>query len=69
MAELHFGTTLRPSKLELISAWMGDQRWYAAKGATPDLTLVGRWRLGDPAGQVGIETLIVRDTGGPEPIT
>ena len=68
MAEIHFGTTLSPSKLELLTAWMGDQRWYAAKGATPELTRVDAWRLGDPAGEVGIETLVVLDEGGPTPV-
>ena len=68
MAELH-ATTLRPGKLELIAGWIGDQRWYAAKGCTPDLTARAAWRLGDRDGEVGIETHIVRDDGGPEPVT
>lgn len=68
MAELHKGTWLRPSKLELVTAWLGHQRWYAGVGVLPDLTLVGAWRLGDPAGEVGIETLIVEDSAGPEPV-
>ena len=69
MAEIHMGTTLIPSKLELLTDWMGDQRWYAAKGSTPRLTRLAAWRLDDPAGQVGIETILVRDDGGPEPVT
>lgn len=68
MAELHHGTTLRPSKLELLTAWISSQRWYAAKGCTPQLTRLAAWRLGDPAGEVGIETHIMRDIGGPEPV-
>lgn len=69
MAELHHGTTLRPSKHELLTSWIGSQRWYAAKGSTPQLTRLAAWRLDDPAGEVGIETHVVRDTGGPEPVT
>ncbi|NLJ52638.1 MAG: phosphotransferase [Intrasporangiaceae bacterium] len=69
MAELHKGTTLRPGKLELLTDWIGDQRWYAAKGSTPELTVLAAWRLGDRDGEVGIETHIVRDDGGPEPVT
>jgi predicted trehalose synthase len=48
---------------------MGAQRWYASKGSTPDLTLVAAWRLADPAGEVGIETLLVSDSAGPETVT
>lgn len=68
MAELHHGTTLTPSKVDLVAAWMGGQRWYAAKGTTPALSRLTAWRLGDPVGQVGIETLILLDTAGPEPV-
>ncbi|HHU08442.1 MAG TPA: phosphotransferase [Intrasporangiaceae bacterium] len=69
MAELHKGTTLTPSKLDLLTGWMGAQRWYAAKGCTPRLESLAAWRLGDPDGAVGIETHLVHDTGGPEPVT
>lgn len=69
MAELHSGTTLVPSKLELLTGWMSGQRWYAAKGSVPQLTRLAAWRLGDPAGEVGIETHIVHDAGGPQPVT
>lgn len=65
MAELHFGTTLKPTKLELLTAWMGGQRWYASKGTAPSLTRVDAWRLGDPEGEVGIETLLVLDDSDP----
>lgn len=68
MAEIHTGTYVRPSKLELLTAWMGAQRWYAAKGYEPQLTRIDAWRLGDPAGEVGIETLIVLDDAGTGPV-
>ena len=68
MAEIHTGTYVRPSKLELLTAWMGAQRWYAAKGYEPQLTRIDAWRLGDPAGEVGIETLIVWDDAGTGPV-
>ena len=68
MAELHHDATITPSKLELLEAWMGRQRWYAAKGGQPLLRLVGRWRLDDPAGEVGVETLLVADESGTEPV-
>jgi len=68
VAEIHTGTYVRPSKVELLTAWMGSQRWYASKGATPELTRLDSWRLGDPEGEVGIETIIVLDTAGTGPV-
>lgn len=67
MAEIH-DATISPTKLELVGPWMTRQRWYAAKGRLPVLRKLWSWRLDDPAGQVGIETLIVVDEGGPEPV-
>ena len=67
MAEIH-DATLSPTKLELLEAWMGDQRWFAAKGRRPSLRRLGAWRLDDPEGEVGVETLIVADEGGPETV-
>ncbi|GGL41622.1 phosphotransferase [Phycicoccus endophyticus] len=68
MAELHHDATITPSKLELVEAWMGDQRWYAAKGRSPRLRRLASWRLDDPAGEVGVETLLLADESGPEPV-
>jgi predicted trehalose synthase len=67
MAEIH-QATLTPTKLELLPEWMAQQRWYAAKGRLPQLRRLWSWRLDDPAGQVGIETLIVVDEAGLEPV-
>jgi 1,4-alpha-glucan branching enzyme len=53
--------TLTPGKVELISGWIGTQRWYAGKGRTPALTRLRGFRLDDPDGEVGIEVVIVRD--------
>lgn len=67
MAELH-DATITPGKLELLEEWMGQQRWYAAKGSRPRLRRLARWRLDDPAGEVGIETLVVADESDAEPV-
>ncbi len=67
MAEIH-QATITPSKLELVTPWMARQRWYAAKGRLPQLRKIWSWRLDDPAGEVGIETLLVVDEAGPEPV-
>jgi len=68
VAEIISTATLTPGKLELVTAWMGGQRWYAAKGQQPRLRLLTAWRLDDPEGEVGVETLVVADEAGPEPV-
>ena len=68
MAEIHSSASLTPTKLELVGPWMARQRWYAAKGRPPVLRKLWSWRLDDPAGEVGIETLLVVDEGGPETV-
>ncbi|HEY0812388.1 MAG TPA: hypothetical protein VGE11_03830 [Pseudonocardia sp.] len=64
MAVIH-PTTLKPTKLELLSTWLPTQAWYGGRG-TPSLAKAGGFRLDDPAGEVGIELMIVTDTAGPE---
>ena len=68
MAEIHTSATLAPTKLELVGPWMARQRWYAAKGRLPVLRKLWSWRLDDPAGEVGVETLLVVDEGGPDTV-
>jgi maltokinase len=68
VAEIHSDATLTPSKLELLPDWMARQRWYAAKGRRPRLRKLWSWRLDDPAGEVGIETLLVVDESTREPV-
>jgi len=53
MAVVH-RTTLSPSKLELLSAWLPAQEWFRS-GDTLDLVRAGGFRLDDPAGEVGME--------------
>lgn len=66
MAEIHH-TTLVPGKLELLTGWLPQQSWYEPPEAGPQLARAGGFRLDDPAGEVGIELMIVTDAGGPEP--
>ena len=39
VAEIH-AATLTPSKLDLVHAWIGRQRWYNATGSEPSLSLI-----------------------------
>lgn len=66
MAIIHH-TTLTPSKLELVAAWLPAQPWYA--GHEPTLAKAGGFRLDDPAGQVGIEFMVVTDASGGQATT
>jgi hypothetical protein len=52
-------TTLVPSKLELLAAWLPSRSWFQAPAG--DLVKAGGFRLDDPAGEVGIEFMVVRD--------
>jgi hypothetical protein len=61
MATIHTGTTMAPTKLELLAGWMPLQSWYRDTGEPPALTRAGGFRLDDPAGEVGIEFLLVGD--------
>ncbi len=67
VASIH-RTTLTPSKLELLTDWLPKQSWYTG-GGTPELVKAGGFRLDDPAGEVGIEFMIVSDVAGREPVT
>ncbi|MFK4099771.1 1,4-alpha-glucan branching protein [Streptomyces sp. NPDC019531] len=66
MAIIHH-TTLKPTKLELLTTWLPTRPWYAGAGA-PELTKAGGFRLDDPEGEVGIEFMVALDTSGPEPV-
>ncbi|WP_338703781.1 1,4-alpha-glucan branching protein [Streptomyces sp. Q6] len=67
MAIIHY-TTLKPTKLELLTDWLPKQPWYQGSG-TPELAKAGGFRLDDPAGEVGMEFMAVTDSSGPDPVT
>ncbi|GAA3862681.1 hypothetical protein GCM10022381_03520 [Leifsonia kafniensis] len=65
MAILH-EAELRPSKLELLANWLPTQEWAQIDElAVMELDRVASYRFDDPAGEVGMETLIVRAGDGP----
>jgi hypothetical protein len=61
MALLHHAD-LRPSKLELMAAWLPGQPWFA--DGSDRLQPLGAYRFDDPDGEVGIETHILRTETG-----
>jgi hypothetical protein len=56
-------TTVTPTKVELLAAWLPTRSWYHGAPA-PELTRAGGFRLEDPAGEVGIEFLVVTEASG-----
>jgi hypothetical protein len=63
MALLH-RAELHPTKLELLMGWLPDRRWYREESAA-GLARVASYRFDDPAGAVGIETMLVMAGDGP----
>ncbi|WP_157156683.1 hypothetical protein [Diaminobutyricimonas sp. LJ205] len=63
MAILH-KAEIHPSKLDLISAWLRKQPW--AYDATEPWERTAAYRFDDPAGEVGVETMLVRAGDGAE---
>jgi len=47
--------TLSPSKQELVAAWLSTRRWADGIEIT---TKVAEYRFDDPAGEVGVETIL-----------
>ncbi|PSJ28842.1 1,4-alpha-glucan branching protein [Streptosporangium nondiastaticum] len=66
MAVIH-RTTLKPTKLELLTSWLPSRPWYRGGAGEPQLAKAGGFRLDDPEGEVGMEFVVVADTGGAGP--
>ncbi|BAW07135.1 hypothetical protein NSK11_contig00106-0018 [Nocardia seriolae] len=58
---------MTPGKLELLTHWLPSRHWYLGSGS-PALTKSGGFRLDDPAGEVGIDLMVVTDASGVEPV-
>lgn len=61
---LLYRAEMRPTKLELLVDWLPGRDWARGLGAG-ELNRVAAYRFDDPAGQVGIETILVRAGQGP----
>jgi hypothetical protein len=66
-----YDTTMSPGKLDLLRDWLPAQPWYVTGGGGrgPELAKAGGFRLDDPAGEVGIEFMVVTDGSGPGAVT
>ena len=61
MGFVHFRATLEPSKQDLVEAWLPSRSW--APGVT-SVEKVAEYRFDDPAGEVGVETILWRTADG-----
>ena len=61
MGLVHFRATLEPSKQDLVVAWLPSRSW--APGVT-SVEKVAEYRFDDPAGEVGVETILWRTADG-----
>ncbi|GAA2332666.1 maltokinase N-terminal cap-like domain-containing protein [Streptomyces cuspidosporus] len=68
MAIIH-RTTLKPTKLELLTSWLPSRPWYGGGAGEARLAKAGGFRLDDPRGAVGIEFMVVTDAAGAEPVS
>lgn len=59
--------TMTPSFLELLTAWLPTQPWYAGPWP-PQLRRVAGLRFEDPEGEVGMEVHVVADGSGRHPV-
>jgi hypothetical protein len=60
MALIHTAT-LTPSKLGLLTGWLPTRTWFTGDA---EIWQVGAYRFDDPAGEVGVETLLVEGGNG-----
>ena len=60
MALLH-KATLNPTKPQLITAWLATRPWAERLG---EVKPIASYRFDDPAGEVGLEGILLTDTGG-----
>ncbi|MRH90546.1 1,4-alpha-glucan branching protein [Nocardia sp. SYP-A9097] len=65
---LVYDTTLVPGKLDLLAAWLPTRPWFEGGVAPRFERAGGGFRLDDPAGEVGIEFVVVADTSGLTPV-
>ena len=60
-SNVHPQAELRPSKMELLSAWLPTQPWF--DGDPRRLERVAFYRLVDPDGEVGLDCMLIASAG------
>jgi hypothetical protein len=60
MGFVYATATLEPTKQELVEAWLPSQTWAGVSSVTK----IAEYRFDDPAGEVGVETIVWRTPEG-----
>jgi hypothetical protein len=60
-----YNAQLAPTKIDLIAAWVPTRPWWSWGTTAGGIEAVGAYRFDDPAGEVGIETHLLRVPNGP----
>lgn len=55
---------ITPSKIELLSSWLPTREWFVGD-ADAEFSNIAAYRFDDPAGEVGVEIILVRAGDGP----
>ncbi|MDY6999989.1 MAG: hypothetical protein SW019_25660, partial [Actinomycetota bacterium] len=61
MARVHPEASISPTKAELARAWLSAATWFDGDAALVEAPFRFSYRFDDPAGKVGIESMLVRD--------
>jgi hypothetical protein len=61
MGLVHHTATVAPTKRELVESWLPSQPWAAGRTISEK---VAEYRFDDPAGEVGVETILWRADDG-----
>jgi Maltokinase N-terminal cap domain len=61
MGFVYFRATLDPTKRELLEAWLPSRSWASGVASVEKLA---EYRFDDPAGEVGVETILWRTEDG-----
>lgn len=61
MALVHVNATISPSKLEVAQQWLAATDWFDGDLSALKLGTRYSYRFDDPAGEVGVEVLLVAD--------
>jgi len=58
MALVHPGSTISPTKLEIVQSWLGEQDWFTDDSSALKAGQRFTYRFQDPAGEVGVESVL-----------
>ncbi|NLE98342.1 MAG: hypothetical protein GX596_10220 [Propionibacterium sp.] len=61
VTKLYPDAAMKPTKLEVVAGWLELQPWF--RGSVRQLRVVGNFRFEDPAGEVGMDSMLIESRG------